>query len=355
MSAASSLKALAGAELHGVLPDGQVVRAFTLDNGRGLRARFSEFGASLLSLETPDRHRRVANITLGCDDFDQWLRQPGYLGRTAGRFANRIAGGEFTLDGETHRLHVNEAPAGQPCHLHGGLRGFDQRLWRGEEIGALGQAVRFSRISPDGEEGYPGRLSIEVTYRLSDEQLIITFEAISDRATVVNLCHHSYWNLSGDPQTDILDHELTLHADRYLPVSSGLIPTGELRPVRGTPMDFTQAHRIGERIGVDNEDLLHGAGYDHCWVVNGPDGTLRPAADLYDPKSGRGMRVYTDQDGLQFYSGNQLGGAFHPRQGLCLESQSFPDAPNQPALGADPVLRPGQVYRHTVIHQFYCR
>lgn len=345
-------------DIPGTLPDGRPVGIFTLVNRNGLQARLLEYGAALAGLDAPDRDGRLADITLGCDTLAGWLENPFFLGATAGRFANRIANGRFPLDGREVVLPANNTPAGIPCHLHGGVRGFDKVLWKGRAAG--GNAVRFERTSPDGEEGYPGNLAAAVTYTLGDDdRLGVFFETTTDRPTIVNLCNHSYWNLAADPARPILDHVLRINAARYLPVGPGLIPTGERAPVAGTPMDFTAPARIGARIAGAFDALKFGNGYDHCWVLDGADGTLREAAELSDPSSGRVMRVFTDQPGLQFYSGNFLDGRLAGkggvplgfRTGLCLETQRFPDTPNQPAFGSA-VLRPGEVYRHRVEYRF---
>ena len=338
--------------LHGNLPDGRPVRLFTLTHANGLRARITESGAALVSLDAPDRHGRFADITLGGDTFAGYADNPFYLGATAGRFANRIANARFPLDGREVVLPANNAPGGIPCHLHGGFHGFGTHLWSGRRLSP--SAVRLERISPDGEEGYPGNLAAAVLYELTgDHELVIRFEATTDRPTIVNLCNHSYWNLSGDPARTILDHELTLRARRYLPVNDGLIPEGGPAPVAGTPMDFTSPERIGRRIDEPFPGLLRGNGYDHCWVIDGEPGVLREAAILHEPVSGRTLTLSTDQPGVQVYSGNFLDGSLPGkggvplafRTGLCLETQRFPDTPNQPGFGSA-ILRPGETYTH---------
>jgi len=347
----------ATAERFGNLPDGREVKLFTLTNKHGLRARILEYGAILVSMETPDRHGTLADLTHGFDTLDGWLANGPYFGATVGRFGNRIKHGEFRLDGKHYALATNNAPGGIPCHLHGGTIGFDKALWLG--TAADNNAVELVYQSKDGEEGYPGNLSVKVTYILTDEdELIWQAEATTDAPTLVNLVHHTYWNLSGDPATSILDHEVMLAATRYLPTDPGLIPTGQLAPVAGTPMDFTTPHAIGERIDANFEALKFGAGYDHCWVLSDGSG-LRPAARVSDPKSGRVMEVATDQAAIQFYTGNFLDGAtpgkrgvaYARRSALCLETEGFPDAPNQPAFPS-PVLRPGEIYQHTLLHRF---
>ncbi len=338
------------------MPDGREVRIFTLTNSNGLRARVTEYGAILVSMETPDKAGRLADLTHGYDSLEGWLTNTSYLGATVGRFGNRIANGKFSLDGKEYTLAANNTPGGIPCHLHGGLKGFDKVLWTGKAAGK--NAVEFTYVSNDGEEGYPGTLTTKVTYTLTDEdELIWEARATTDAPTIVNLVHHSYWNLSGDPTSSINDHVLTLKAGRYLPTDAGLIPTGELAPVSGTPMDFTRPTVIGERVDEEFEALKFGGGYDHAWVVDGEG--LRLAARLKDPKSGRVMEVSSDQPGIQFYGGNFLdataigknGVAYAFRTGLCLETEGFPDSPNQPGFPS-PVLRPGETYRHVMVHRF---
>jgi len=344
-------------ETYGTLPDGREVRIFTLENRNGLRARVTEYGAILVSLEAPDRDGKLADITLGFDTLAGWLHNPSYLGATVGRFGNRIRDGKFTLDGKEYTLAKNNTPGGIPCHLHGGVNGFDRVLWQGEQTG---NRVAFTYVSPAGEEGYPGTLTAKITYTLTDDnELKWEAEATTDAPTIVNLVHHTYWNLTGDPVAPILGHVMRLDADAYLPTDAGLIPTGELAAVAGTPLDFTTPTVVGERIDADFEALRFAGGYDHCWVVRGENGVVRPAARVSDPVSGRFMEVSTDQPGIQFYAGNFLDGSYAGkggvryarRTGLCLETEGFPDAPNQPVFPSC-VLRPGETYRHAMIHCF---
>lgn len=348
----------------GSMPDGSAVKSFTLENDHGLRATLLEYGAILASLEAPDRNGKLADITLGYDNLDGWLTNTSYFGAPVGRYANRIAGGKFTLDGKSYSLATNNAPGGVPCHLHGGNVGFDKRHWRGEVVErADGEAVAFTYVSPAGEEGYPGTLTTVITYCLTpSNELKVEFHATTDAPTIVNLAHHAYWNLSGDMTRQITDHELTLAADEMLPVDAGLIPTGGVAPVRGTPFDFTSARRIGDQIGADDEQVKLGNGYDHCWVLRDEDRERHPAAVAYEPVSGRVLEVFTNQPGLQFYSGNFLNGrakgkdglGYGFRSGFCLETQKFPDSPNQPDFPST-VLRPGEVYRHTLTWRFSTR
>lgn len=344
-------------EVFGTLPDGREVAIFILTNKNGLKARVTEYGAILVSMEIPDQSGKMADVTHGYDTLEGWLSNDSYFGATVGRFGNRIAHGKFQLDGKEYRLVANNDPGGIPCHLHGGAKGFDKVLWTGKATSP--NSVEFSYLSKDGEEGYPGNLSVKVTYTLSDDnELKWEASASTDAPTIVNLIHHSYWNLSGDPATTINDHELTLFARGFLPTNAGLIPNGEIVPVAGTPMDFTKPAIIGARIEADFEPLQFGAGYDHCWVLDEGPG-VRPAARLRDPKSGRVMEISTNQPAIQFYGGNFLDGTvagkhgvkYNHRTALCLETEGFPDSPNQPAFPS-PVLRPGETYSHVMIHKF---
>ena len=344
-------------EIYGKMPDGREVRIFTLTNKHGLKARVTEYGAILVSMESPDKSGKTADITHGYDTLDGWLTNTSYFGSTVGRFGNRIKDGRFTLDGKEYTLATNNDPGGIPCHLHGGIKGFDKVLWSGKPT--VSNGVEFAYVSKDGEEGYPGNLTVRVTYTLSDDnELKWEVQATTDAPTILNVVHHSYWNLSGDPNTSINDHILTLNAPSYLPTDAGLIPTGGIAQVAGTPMDFTKPTAIGERVAADFEALKFGGGYDHAWVLKKGEG-IRLAAKLKDPKSGRVMEISTDQPAIQFYGGNVLdgtvagkGGVKYPhRTALCLETEGFPDAPNKPNFPSC-VLRPGETYRHTMIHKF---
>ena len=344
-------------EIFGDMPGGRPVKIFTLANQQGLVARVTEYGATLVSMETPDRSGKFADLTHGFDTLAGWLTNTAYMGATVGRFGNRIKDGKFILEGKTYQLAKNSRSCGIPCALHGGLQGFDKVLWRGE-INA-NNGVEFSYTSKDGEEGYPGNLAVKVTYTLTEgNELRWEAEATTDAPTIVNMLHHTYWNLSGDPAQQIDDHVLTLNADAFLLTDAGLIPTGEIAPTAGTPMDFQQPTTIGDRIDSDFEPLLLAGGYDHAWVLH-PAGGVRLAARVEHPKSGRVMEVSTDQPAIQFYSGNLLDGqlvgkggvSYAWRTALCLETEGFPDAPNHPSFPS-PVLRPGDTYRHTMIHKF---
>lgn len=345
-------------EVWGEMPDGREVALFTLTNANGLRARVTEYGAILVSMEIPDRQGDLADVTHGYGTLDGWLTNTSYFGATVGRFANRIAHGKFTLDGKGYQLATNNSPGGIPCHLHGGITGFDKVLWSGT---ATADGVELTYVSKDGEEGYPGKLSIKVTYRLTeDNELTWQAEATTDAPTIINMAHHSYWNLSGDPTASINNHELMLAADHYLPTDAGLIPSGELAPVVGTPMDFTTPTVIGARVEDDFEALKFGGGYDHAWVLRkSGDSVLQLAARLKDPTSGRVMEIHTNQPAIQFYGGNFLDGTVAGKDGvkyahrtaLCLETEGFPDAPNKPDFPSV-VLRPSETYSHTMLHRF---
>jgi aldose 1-epimerase len=337
----------------GKTADGQEVKVHTLANLHGLRVRLIDYGATLISVETPDRSGKNANITLGFKTLDGYLQRHPFFGSTAGRYANRIAGGKFTLDGKTYTLATNNGPN----HLHGGKKGFDAVLWKPEPVtGPDFVGVKFSYISPDGEEGYPGTLNATVTYTLSNANVLrFEYAATTDKPTVVNLTNHTYWNLSGAGSGDILGHELMLAADKYLPIDDTSIPTGELASVKGTPFDFTTPHMIGERIGELKKDPHKTKGYDHCFVLRGQQSKLELAARVREPKSGRVMEVYTTEPGVQLYCANFLGGetagGYKQHDAFCLETQHYPDSPNKPEFPST-VIRPGETYRTTTEHRF---
>jgi aldose 1-epimerase len=340
-------------EVFGDTKDGETVEIFTLTNSHGLKARVMTWGATLVSMHTPDRTGAFADVTLGFDKLEGYLDTHPYFGVIAGRYANRIAKGKFTLDGKEYPLAVNNGAN----HLHGGLKGFDKKNWSAKILsGAAG--VRFSITSTDGDEGYPGTLHAAVTYTLTEKnELRLDYEATAESPTVLNLTNHAYWNLAGAGEGDILGHELTLHAGKFTPVDDGSIPTGKLEPVAGGPMDFTTAKVIRKDIAQ-----LAGTpgGYDHNFVIDAKKPrTLTPTAELHDPVSGRVMKIATSEPGVQFYTGNYLDGTvtgkggkvYQKNFGVCLETQHFPDSPNQPAFPST-VLRPGQVYRSTTVHTF---
>jgi aldose 1-epimerase len=335
----------------------QPVEIYTLTNIHGIEARIMTYGATIVSLKTPDRAGEFRNIVLGFDTIDAYLAGVPYFGATVGRFANRIANGRFTLDGKSYQLPQNDGVNS----LHGGQRGFDKRVWTAtSRQTAHAGLLRLTYVSAAGEEGYPGALTAHVTYKLGDDDtLAIEYQATATAPTPVNLANHAYFNLSGDPTHPILAHRLTLNADRYTPVDATLIPTGELRAVAGSAFDFRAPHEIGSRINDSDEQLARGHGYDHNWVLNQQQpGALTLAALLQDPDSGRSLEIRTTQPGVQFYSGNFLNGkpagsgsVFEYRTGLCLETQHFPDSPNQAAFPST-ILRPGEVYSEKTILAF---
>jgi aldose 1-epimerase len=337
----------------GTTPEGERVAEFTLEGGPGIVAKLIEYGATLTSLEAPDREGRIGPVVLGFDALEPYLDCGAYLGSTVGRFANRISGGRFALKGQTYHLTRNEGRH----HLHGGGRGFDQALWRGEAIEAGDEVgVRFRHRSPDGEEGYPGELEVSVSYRLDRSgDLRIDYRATTDRATVVNLAHHSYFNLNSGGATSILSHEVQIEADRYLEIDEDGIPTGELRDVEGTPLDFRSPRAFGSRI----DDLVASrGGYDHTFALRSRRAAPTLAARVTDAETGRGLEVLTTQPGLQLYSGNFLDGSligrggvpYHRWHAFCLEAQHFPDTPNHPSFPSA-VLEPGEVYAHSVVYR----
>jgi aldose 1-epimerase len=330
------------------------VEIYTLTNVHGVEARIMTYGATLVSLKAPDRAGHFKNIVLGFDALEPYLGAKAYYGATVGRYANRIAKARFTLDGKTYQLAANDGPN----TLHGGIRGFDKRIWQAEPLPASeGNGVRLTYVSAAGEEGFPGALTAHVVYRLDgNDNLEIEYGATTTAPTPVNLANHAYFNLTGDPNVPVLDHVLTINADRFTPVDATLIPIGELRAVAGTPFDFRIAHAVGARIGDPDEQLHLGHGYDHNWVLNKAAAGLTLAAVVTEPKSGRSLEVRTTQPGVQFYTGNfmngkpaaQGGSVFAYRTGLCLETQHFPDSPNQASFPST-ILRPGQVYSEKTI------
>lgn len=346
--------------VFGKLKDGREVRQFTLTNNRGVTMRAIEYGATIVSLSVPDRKGKIEDVVLGYDSLQGYVDDTSYFGAIVGRYGNRIRRGQFQLDGQRYSLTINDGEN----HLHGGRIGFNKVLWNGTVLDdPSGPSVQFRYVSKDGEEGYPGTVQIAVTYTLTDQnELRIKYEGTTDKPTILNPTQHSYFNLTGDFTRTILDHTLMIEADAFTPVSKGLIPTGELQKVAGTPLDFRTAVRIGLRIDDADEQLRLGQGYDHNWVLRGNPGQVRKVAELYDPLSGRLMSVLTDQPGLQFYSGNFLNGAAkgkkgiacQRRSGLCLETQAYPDTPNNPQF-PQVTLRPGQVYRQTTIYHFSTR
>jgi aldose 1-epimerase len=348
-------------EQFGTMPDGQVVERYTMASPSGVSIAVLTFGGVIQSIFLPDRHGEVADVALGYDTLDEYRADPSYLGALIGRYANRIRGARFSLDGREYLLVAN-ADGNQ---LHGGMRGFDKVVWSGEPMELHGDpALRLRHVSPDGDEGYPGTLHVEVVYALTrDGALGIDYLATTDAPTPINLTQHSYFNLAGAGVGDILGHELELAASRFTPVDAALIPTGELRRVAGTPFDFSTPERIGARIDLPDEQLRLAGGYDHNFVIDrAAPSELVLAARLTHRESGRGVDVHTTQPGIQFYSGNFLdgsvrgkGGVPHRyRSGLALETQHFPDSPNHPAFPPT-VLRPGETFRSRTVYQFEVR
>ncbi len=339
---------------YGTTPDGTKCSLYTLANAHGLKAVLTDFGAILVALEAPDRKGVMADITLGYDALEGWIKDSSYLGATVGRYGNRIAKAKFTLDGKEYALAANNGEN----HLHGGIKGYNKVVWKAKPVTKAGaRGIEFTYLSKDGEEGYPGNLACTVTYMLTDaDELTIAYGATTDKATPINLTHHSYFNLAGQGTGDILGHELMLAADRYTPVDAGLIPTGELAPVKGTPMDFTTPAAIGARIGQVP------GGYDHNYVLASGGGKLSLAARVYEPTSGRVMEISTTEPGVQFYTGNFLDGSiigkggksYTKHYGFCLETQHFPDSPNKPDFPSV-ILKPGAKYTHTTVHKFSTR
>ncbi len=333
----------------GQMPDGQKVTLYTCVNRNGLVLKMIDYGATVVDVETPDRSGKKTNITLSFPNLDGYL-QPNepFFGATVGRYANRIGNAQFTLDGVTYKLPANDGVNS----LHGGTKGFDKRMWNAAPVeNDEGVGVHFSRLSPDGEEGYPGNLQVDVVYLLTNaDELRIDYRATTDKATPVNLTNHCYWNLGGAGSGSILNHVAMIAADSYLPVDQGLIPTGEIAPVEGTPFDFRQPTPIGERI-----DQVPG-GYDHCLVLSDQTDDLSLAARVRDPESGRVLEISTTQPGIQFYTGNFLDGSassggFSKHGAFCLETEHFPDSPNQPDF-PNVILKPGDEYHQVTVHRF---
>jgi aldose 1-epimerase len=342
-------------EEFGTTPDGKKVNIYTLTNSKGCEVRITNYGGIVVSLKVPDRDGQLCDVVLGYDKLSDYIKNNPYFGALIGRYGNRIGNAKFTLDGKTYTLAANDGVNS----LHGGKVGFDKVVWDAKEIrepGAVGLELHY--LSKDGEEGYPGNLNVNVKYLwTNNNELKIEYAATTDKPTVVNLTHHSYFNLAC--KGDILGEELMIDADQFTPVDKGLIPTGQIISVKGTPMDFTKPTAIGARINDDYEQLKFGGGYDHNWVINNYTGKLKEVATLYDPTSGRFMEVFSTEPGLQFYSGNVLDGTitgkggvvYKYRSGLCLETQHYPDSPNKPRFPST-TLRPGEKYASETIYKF---
>lgn len=344
-------------EFFGKMPNGQSIDLYTLTNSRGLEAKITNFGAIVTSLKVPGGKGKLEDIVLGFDNLDGYQKDTSFFGAIIGRYANRIAKGRFVLNGTEYKLAINNGEN----HLHGGHNGFHKVVWDAKPLQKrTGAVLELTYLSKDGEAGYPGDLQVKVAYTLTNNnELRIDYSAATDKDTVVNLTHHSYFNLTGQGNGDILKHELMINADRFTPTDVGLIPTGELKSVCAAPFDFTRPVAIGARLDEDDEQLKLGNGYDHNWVLNGRNGTMRFAARLHEPSSGRVMEVWTTEPGLQFYSGNFLNGSvtgkdgksYQRHFGFCLETQHYPDSPNKPAFPST-VLKRGQRYHSTTIYGF---
>ncbi len=342
----------------GTTPAGENIDLYTLRNAKGMEAKITNFGGIVVSLTAPNRKGEMADVVLGFTDLESYLTKNNpYFGAIIGRYGNRIGKGRFTLDGVEYKLAVNNGEN----HLHGGIKGFDKVIWTGKEVNTnAGPGLALTYLSKDGEEGYPGNLNVTVTYTLTNlNELRIDYLATTDKDTVINLTHHSYFNLRGEGNGDILSHDVRINANRFVPTDAGSIPTGELKAVAGTPFNFLKATAIGARINDDHQQLKFGNGYDHTWVINGRPGILRFAASAYDPASGRKLEVWTTEPGMQFYTGNFLdgtltgkaGGVYQRRTGFCFETQHYPDSPNKPSFPTTR-LKTGVPYKSTTVYKF---
>lgn len=343
-------------DTFGILEDGKTVFRYTLKNEHGLEMQVINYGGIITSFKVPDKNGTLEDIVLGYDSLSQYLKSSPYFGALIGRYGNRIAKGKFKIDGTEYTVAGNNN--GQ--HLHGGLKGFDKVYWDIEPVeSSEGKALKLTYVSKDGEEGYPGTLTTEVIYTLTNnDEWKIDYKATTDKKTIINLTQHTYFNLTGNTSGDILGHELYLKADEFVPVDKVLIPTGKLEIVKNTPFDFTVATSVGKRINEKHPQLTNGLGYDHCWVLSSKD-SVKLAGSLYEPTSGRMMEVYTTEPGIQFYSGNFLDGtltgkggvAYKKHYGLCLETEHYPDSPNQPSFPST-VLEPGATYQTHTTYRF---
>ncbi|MAW94864.1 MULTISPECIES: aldose epimerase family protein [unclassified Leeuwenhoekiella] len=345
----------------GMFQDSIPVEKYALVNANGMEVDVITYGGIITSLKAPSQDSTFQDVVLGFDSLDQYVEGSPYFGAIIGRYGNRIAKGEFKLDGETYKLPANDGENS----LHGGTAGFDKVVWNAEEVkDGDNVGLKLTYLSPDGDMGYPGNLETTVTYTLqADNTLMVKYEATTDKPTVVNLTQHSYFNLSGDFDKTILDTEIMINADQYLPVDAGLIPTGELKSVAGTPFDFNKPKKIGAEINEENDQLKKGLGYDHCWILNGTGGEMKLAATALDPESGRFMEIMTTEPAIQFYTGNFLDGTltqkggegtYAYRSGFCLETQHYPDSPNQADFPST-VLKPGEKYETTTSFKFSVR
>jgi aldose 1-epimerase len=345
------------AQPFGKTADGVAVERYTLENSHGMKVDVITYGAIVQRIVVPDKSGKPGDVVLGFDTIEGYLTAHPYFGAIVGRYGNRIAKATFTLNGKKYQLAANNGPNA----LHGGLKGFDKRVWTAKALSTpAGQAVELTYVSKDGEEGYPGTLTTRVTYTVTaQDELRIDYHITADAETVANVTNHSYFNLAGQGTGDILKHEIRIAAERFTPVDKTLIPTGELKPVQGTPFDLRAATAIGAHIGDRDEQIAFGGGYDHNWVLDGPAGTLRPAVQVTEATSGRVLDVSTTEPGVQFYTGNFLDGTIKGkggavvghRTGFCLETQHFPDSPNQPSFPTT-VVKPGQAYTSTTVYRF---
>jgi aldose 1-epimerase len=345
-------------ESFGKMPDGTPIDLYTLTNGKGIEVKITNYGGIVVAIKTPDRNGKLDDVVLGYDTLEGYLKRNPMFGTIVGRYANRIGKAKFTLNGVEYTLARNNGEN----HIHGGPRGFDKQVWRAKPVSRRdGVALELNYLSKDGEEGFPGNLSVTVTYTLTtDNELKIDYLAGTDKDTIINLTNHSYFNLAGDG--DVLEHEVMINAGRFTPIGAGSIPTGELREVKGTPLDFSQSKAIGERIDSQDEQMVLGRGYDHNYVLNHKPGERGLAAIVYEPKTGRVMEVHTTEPGVQLYTGNNLDGSitgkggrvYGRRTGLCLETQHFPDSPNKPQFPST-VLKRGERYQTTTIYRFSVR
>lgn len=347
------------AESFGTMPDGHAVTLYTVRNKQGMTMGVINYGGIIVSLTAPDKNGTYNDVVLGFDSLSQYLKgNPAYFGALIGRYGNRIAKGKFKIDKVEYSLPVNNGVNS----LHGGTKGFDKVYWD-IAVQPDSSSLKLTYKSADGEQGYPGNLQAEVIYTLTEQNEVrVDYSATTDKKTVVNMTQHTYFNLTGDPNKDILAHQLMLQADQYLPVDKGLIPTGELRNVAGTPFDFKTLTAVGSRINDKDEQVKLGGGYDHCWILTGSDGSLRKIGELYEPTSGRLVEVSTTEPAIQFYTGNFLDGTltgkggivYKHRTGLCLETQHYPDSPNQSAFPST-LLNPGDTYKTTTVYKFTTR
>jgi aldose 1-epimerase len=344
----------------GNTPDGTPVAIYTLRNSKGMEARIMTYGGIVQSLKVPDKNGKLGDVVLGYDDLDGYLKATPYFGALVGRYGNRIGGAKFTLEGKTYTLATNNGPNS----LHGGIKGFDKVVWKATSLmTADGPALQLTYFSKDGEEGFPGNLKVTAVYTLTDDnELRLDFTATTDQPTVCNLTHHSYFNLAGQGNGDILGHIVYINADNTTPVDSNLITTGKIKPVDGTPFDFRKPTAIGARINDPDTVLQYGPGYDHNWVINKPMGKLGLQARVYEPATGRVMDVFSTEPGLQFYTGNSLDGSitgkdgkvYQRRTAFCMEPQHYPDSPNKPMFPTTE-LKPGETYQNTIIYRFYVK